>query len=58
MPDEKTKTTEDTGSENMQTQSPIDERDEVKQAEERTRKLQEKAKTSDIHHNDMDSEAS
>lgn len=57
MPAEKIKTTEDTGSENLQTQSPIDERDEVKQAEERTRKLQEKAKSTDIHQDDKDSEA-
>lgn len=57
MPAEKIKTTEDTGSENLQTQSPIDERDEVKQAEERTRKLQENAKSTDIHQDDKGSEA-
>jgi hypothetical protein len=45
MPTQKVKTTEDIGSENLQTEGPIDERDEVKQAEERTRKLQEKAKS-------------
>jgi len=57
MPDEKVKTTEDIGTENLQTEAPIDERDEVKQAEERTRKLQEDAKSSGIHHdNDQPSE--
>lgn len=45
MPEEdKIKTTEEAGSENLQIQAPIDERDEVKQAEERTRQLNEKAK--------------
>lgn len=57
MPDEKIKTTEDSASDDLQTQSPIDERDEVKQAEERTRKLQEKVKSTDIHPDDKGSEA-
>ncbi|CAM3919070.1 hypothetical protein MUGA111182_17225 [Mucilaginibacter galii] len=57
MPNEKVKTTEDKETEKLQTEAPIDERDEVKQAEERTRKLQEDAKTASIHHgNDQPSE--
>jgi hypothetical protein len=51
MPDQRVKTTEDKGSENIQTEGPIDERDEVKQAEERTRKLQNKAKPANTQDN-------
>ena len=55
MTEQKVKTTEDKGSENLQTEGPIDERDEVKQAEERTRQLQEKAKSTEVHEDDKKS---
>lgn len=52
MPNEKVKTTEEQGNENLQTEAPIGERDEVKQAEERTRKLQEEAEPAGNADND------
>ena len=58
MPEEdKIKTTEEAGSENLQTDAPIDERDEVKQAEERTRQLNEKAKADNGKHADKETGA-
>jgi len=52
MPEDKIKTTGDEGSENLQTEGPVGERDEVKQAEERTRKLHEKAQHVNDKHDD------
>jgi|GEM_PF-5768069 len=57
MPKEKIKTTEEEGSENLQTEAPIDERDEVKQAEERTRQLHEEARSVDVNKDDNKSDA-
>ena len=57
MPQDKIKTSQDEGSENLQTEAPIDERDEVKQAEERTRKLYKEGNTTDLKQDDKKSDA-
>jgi hypothetical protein len=57
MPEEKIKTTEKEGAENLQTDAPIDERDEVKQAEQRTQQLHEKADNTDLKQKDKDLDA-
>jgi len=57
MPEDKIKTTEKEGAENLQTEAPIDERDEVKQAEQRTQQLHEKANNTDLKQDDKSREA-